>query len=102
MIARLCIDVRPRKRAKPCNDAADAADRGGTPGQLPAPREQALAVRRAIASLPARHRAAILLRHETDLSYDETGAILGVSAMAVDSLLQRARPSLRALLKDVL
>jgi RNA polymerase sigma factor (sigma-70 family) len=40
-------------------------------------------------------RLAITLRHYDGMSYDEIAGVLDVSAKAVDSLLQRARDTLR-------
>ena len=52
-------------------------------------------VRHATASLPSRQRAAIVLRHYDELSYAEIAQILEQSVPAVESLLFRARASLR-------
>lgn len=52
-------------------------------------------VRAAIVALPDNQRAAIVLRHYHGFSYAEIAEIIGASASAVDSLLQRARAALR-------
>ncbi len=61
-------------------------------------RDRADHVRGAIATLPSRQRAAIVLRHYHELSYAEIGSILEISVSAVESLLFRARVGLRATL----
>jgi RNA polymerase sigma-70 factor (ECF subfamily) len=53
------------------------------------------AVRAAIARLPWRQRQAVVLRRYQDLSYREIASVLGTSAGAVESLLQRATAALR-------
>ena len=53
--------------------------------------ERAAGLRAAVANLPARQRAAVLLRHFHDLSYAEIATVLEVSVPAVESLLFRAR-----------
>ncbi len=60
--------------------------------------ERQAKVRRAIADLPQNQRAAIVLRHYHELSYVEISEVLDISASAVESLLFRARTSLRAAL----
>ncbi len=91
----LCIDRRragARLRPIP-DDAEDRAEYGE------APFEEDLAVRRAVRramdGLPERQRAALVLVHFHGLSGREAAGALGVSAEAVESLLARARRSLR-------
>jgi RNA polymerase sigma-70 factor (ECF subfamily) len=55
---------------------------------------------KSLALLPDRQRAALLLRVRDELSYQEVGAILGVSRASVESLLFRARERLRRLLRN--
>ena len=55
----------------------------------------------AMAELAPRQRAALLLRAEEGLGYEEIGAALGASVASVKSLLHRARGELLAKLKEV-
>ncbi len=48
-----------------------------------------------VARLPEQQQVAFLLRHEQDLSYEQIAAVLGTSLSAVESLLFRARQTLR-------
>lgn len=50
----------------------------------------------AVKGLPARQRRAILLREWQGLSYEEIASELGLTQSAVETLLHRARRSLRA------
>ncbi|MBC8084918.1 MAG: RNA polymerase sigma factor [Hymenobacter sp.] len=52
----------------------------------------------AIARLPDSQQVAFTLRHEQELSYEEIAAVLDTSRPAVESLLFRARQSLRTFL----
>lgn len=61
-------------------------------------RERADKARAAIACLPANQRAAMLLRHFQGLSYVGIADVLDTSVSAVESLLFRARQTLRATL----
>lgn len=58
-------------------------------------REEAGSLRRAIAGLPPTQRAAIILRHYHDLPYSDIAEVLKTSVSAVESLLFRARTTLR-------
>ncbi|MFV2116537.1 SigE family RNA polymerase sigma factor [Micromonospora sp. LOL_025] len=51
---------------------------------------------RALAQLPARQRAAVVLRHYEDLSEENTAAVLGCAVGTVKSLTSRGLRSLRA------
>jgi RNA polymerase sigma-70 factor (ECF subfamily) len=53
------------------------------------------AVSRVIQNLPENQRIAILLRQYNDFSYSEISKIMGITLSAVESLIQRARQSLK-------
>ena len=48
-----------------------------------------------IAQLPGQQQVAFTLRHEQELSYEQIAAVLGTTVAAVESLLFRARQTLR-------
>ena len=52
-------------------------------------------LRTALAALPARQRAAVVLRYYADLSEQQAGEALGCSSAAVRSMVARAMESLR-------
>lgn len=58
-------------------------------------------INRAIASLPAEQRAAVVLRDLQGLSYEEIAAILRIPLGTLRSRLSRGRDSLRRLLADL-
>ncbi len=64
--------------------------------------ELSAAVREAIRNLPENQRITILLREYNDFSYKEISKIMGLSTSAVESLLQRARQSLKKQLNPYL
>ena len=53
------------------------------------------AVREANAQLPPRHREVLALREVAGRSYEEIGAIMGISENAAAQLIWRARSKLR-------
>lgn len=75
-------------------DPNAAADRGARRAALEAE------VARAVAALPDRQRAALVLVHFEGLGNLEAAAALGVSVEAVESLLARARRSLKLAFAD--
>jgi RNA polymerase sigma-70 factor (sigma-E family) len=60
-----------------------------------------LAVRAAVAALPRRQRAAVVLRYYADLGVDEAADVIGCAPGTVKSLTHRALASLRDQLGDV-
>ena len=64
--------------------------------------ERRKAVERAIASLPDKYRAAVVLRDIEGKSYEEISAVLGLSDGTVKSRINRARNLLKEKLRDYL
>ncbi len=61
-------------------------------------RERAAALWQAVDALPDEHRAAVVLRYQQDLSYDEIAQVLGVKVGTVKSRLYNAHQKLKELL----
>jgi len=57
--------------------------------------QQLFLLQQCIGRLPAQQQVAFTLRHEQELSYEEIAAVLGTTVAAVESLLFRARHTLR-------
>jgi RNA polymerase sigma-70 factor (ECF subfamily) len=94
--SNLCIDrVRGARRTVVVEEVPEEAE---PPGQLVTLEQQELAKRvdEALKSLPERQRLALTLFHHEGLSQIEVGDIMGISDEAVESLLARARRSLKA------
>jgi RNA polymerase sigma-70 factor (ECF subfamily) len=100
IVVNLCLDRKRRAVWQPLQTAGEIAD--------PAPgadiQHQALESERqlatAIGQLPVRQRAAIVLTYSEGLSNAETADILDTSASAVETLLSRAKATLRRTLSD--
>jgi RNA polymerase sigma-70 factor (sigma-E family) len=71
------------------------------PVMLPAP-ETRMVVLDALATLPPRSRAVVVLRYWADLSVDQAADVLGCSPGTVKTLGARALDKLRAVLGDVM
>jgi RNA polymerase sigma-70 factor (ECF subfamily) len=95
VVTRLCLDRKAKKRPQYMDVLPPVADNSRGPEALVIDAEFRKAVRRCLARLPAHQRVAIMLRQYEGMSYDEIAEVLEVSPKAVDSLLQRARETLR-------
>ncbi len=101
VVVNLCID----RRRKPIMSSLDLA------AELPSPEiggfeavaqdETRTRVLTALSTLPERQRAALTLCHWDGMSNIEASAVLGISVGALESLLVRARRTLRETLADL-
>ena len=101
VLVNLCIDRRRRPVPAPLDAAAEfpAADPGGF--ESVAREETSARVLAALAGLPERQRAALTLCHWDGRSNIEAAEILDISVGALESLLVRARRTLRTVLADL-
>jgi RNA polymerase sigma-70 factor (sigma-E family) len=86
-LRRRLIELKHRREAPTAVAGAEGAD-------------ERVDLARAIAQLPPRRRACVVLRYYADLSEEETARLLGVSVGAVKSQTHRALQSLSALLSQ--
>lgn len=94
----LCQDrLRARREYMPVDDL-DLSDPNAEPEIAVARLQHMERIEDALAALPQRQREALLLCHYEGQSQYEAAAVLGVSVEAVESLLARARRTLRAML----
>jgi len=91
--------LRARREQVPIEDAELASAAPG-PERLATQAQRAQRVHAALQALPERQRDALLLCHYEGLGNIEAAAALEVSVEALESLLGRARRSLRASLTD--
>jgi RNA polymerase sigma factor (sigma-70 family) len=96
--ANLCTD-RLRRRRGVALDAVDEPP-DPTPGPAAVMQEasRTRALSDALAQLPERQAQAVTLRHLEGLSNPEIGAVMGISAEAVESLTARGKRALAAIL----
>ncbi len=96
----ICIDHFRKKRPELMDELPDPAD-PQTPQDL---LEGAITIdhlEKAIDALPVGQRTALLLRHTEQLSYNRIAEVMDVSTGAVESLLVRARRTLKQRLADL-
>jgi RNA polymerase sigma-70 factor (ECF subfamily) len=92
-----CLNVlRSRRPTTLVSDELPAGS-GGDPVES---QERHKAVQTALMALSVEYREVVVLRHFTDLSYDDIATTLGIPAKTVKSRLYSARQQLGALLVD--
>lgn len=91
-----CIDRLRRRRSFVDDSALVELPDGAQPPDLQLVRnERARDVREAVARLAPRQRTAVLLFHFQDLPQREAAEVMGISEVALESLLARARRQMR-------
>jgi RNA polymerase sigma-70 factor, ECF subfamily len=91
----LCYDRLRGRREEPTDDLPDEPDPDAAPEVRLAARARDERVRQALAALPVRQREALVLTYYQELSNIEAAALMDISVDALESLLARARRSLR-------
>ena len=94
VVINACIDEHRRQRRYLPEEVAPEPAAGSNQEETCANREVAAYVQSATARLAPKLRAALLLRHLEELSYDEIAAVLGCSPGTVASRLNRAHRAL--------
>jgi len=98
----LCYDRLRRRREKPDADAGlNIADPTPGAGEAWLAQQRAAKVNEALAALPERQRAALILVHFQEETNIAAAEALEVSVEALESLLARGRRALKAALADV-
>jgi RNA polymerase sigma-70 factor (ECF subfamily) len=97
----LCYDRLRKRRETLMAEPPDVADGSPNAEQLLQREDLAAAIDRALQTLPVRQREAIVLCHYQEMSNIDAAELMGVSVEAVESLLSRARRTLRVSLADL-
>ena len=90
-----CYDRLRKKREMGMAEPPDREDDSPGPPEQMLARQRQVRLQAAIAELPERQRAALLLSHYEEMNNIEAADVLEISVEAVESLLSRARRSLR-------
>lgn len=97
----LCYDRLRRKRETPIDRIPEMVDDSPAPDRGLLAAETGARVQSVLLKLPERQREAIVLCHYQELGNIEAAHLMGVSVEALESLLSRARRSLRLSLADM-
>jgi RNA polymerase sigma-70 factor (ECF subfamily) len=102
VVSNLCVDrMRSGKRLMVTDEVPEQAEAATQHSQLEA-QDTSERVEAALRALPDRQRLALTLFHYEGLSQIEVGKAMGISDEAVESLLARARRTIKAALRDQL
>ena len=101
VVLNLCTDRLRRRREVLMAEPPEQVDPTLAVDRRMARDETIGRVKAAIATLPPRQSEALMLHMYQELSDIETAAAMGISVDALESLLSRARRSLRTLLEEV-
>ena len=101
VLVNLCIDRRRRPKMSPLESAGEIAGQEMDGYQTLAREQTGARVTAAVATLPDRQRAALTLCHWDGMSNIEAAEVLGITVGALESLLVRARRTLRDMLADL-
>jgi RNA polymerase sigma-70 factor, ECF subfamily len=102
VVSNLCVDrMRSGKRLTVTDEVPEQVEPATQHSQLEA-QDTSERVEAALRALPDRQRLALTLFHYEGLSQIEVGKAMGISDEAVESLLARARRTLKAALRDQL
>ena len=98
----LCLDRRRRHRGEWVAIDHELPDAAPGPGQQEERRQTRLLLAQGMARLSERHRAALVLHYIDELTAREAAAVMGLGEKAFESLVLRARRSLREYLESTL
>jgi RNA polymerase sigma-70 factor (ECF subfamily) len=102
VVSNLCVDrMRSGKRLVVTDEVPEVPEAATQQSEMEA-HDTSQRVDAALKALPDRQRTALTLFHYEGLSQVEIGKIMGISDEAVESLLARARRSLKSALRDEL
>ncbi|HET7847541.1 MAG TPA: RNA polymerase sigma factor [Pseudolabrys sp.] len=102
VVVNLCLDRKRRARWVELEVAGEIVDPAPGAEREIAASERDRQIAAAIAKLPARQRAAIALTYDEGMSNAQVAEVLETSVSAVETLLVRARQSLRGQLRHLM
>ena len=100
VVVNLCLNARRRAPDLPLDAAADVVDTAPAADAQLETRERDRRLAAAVDALPGRQRIAIVLSYQEGLSNAEAAAVLDTSVSGVETLLVRAKRTLREALGE--
>jgi RNA polymerase sigma-70 factor (ECF subfamily) len=102
VVVNLCLDVRKKKRPETLEDETSVADERETADESMMRVQEQEILEREIAALPERQRMALNLCFNEDLTNQEAADAMGLKLKALQSLIMRAKTTLKERMKNYL
>ena len=102
VVVNLCLDWQKRKRPVPLTDSMTIVDQRENADQALQRHQEQQALEREIAALPERQRTALNLCFDAGLSNQDAAEAMGVNLKALQSLIMRAKTTLKERMKNYL
>src|SRR5687767_15052830 len=102
IVVNLCLDVRKKKKPQALEDDTLVIDEREAVDESMMRAQQQQMLEREIAALPERQRTALNLCFNEDLSNQEAAEVMGLKLKAFQSLIMRARTTLKERMKSQL
>ena len=102
IVVNLCLDSRKRKTLAPLDDGMQLIDEREPMDQTIIRVQEQKMLEKEIAALPERQRVALNLCFDEGLTNQEAAEIMGVNLKALQSLIMRAKTTLKVRLKSIL
>lgn len=95
IISRVCMDRAKKRRPFYVKEVPEISDPSPDAGEVMVHAETGAAVRAALGALPPRQRMAVVFKYYEGLTYADIAGAMGITAKAVERLLDRARKTLQ-------
>lgn len=102
VVVNLCLDWQKKKKPIPLEEETPVADERDPPDAALVRSEEEKTLERAIAALPERQRTALNLCFDEGLSNQEAADAMGLKLKALQSLIMRAKATLKERMKGYL
>ena len=101
-MVNLCLDWQKKKRPEPLDEELPLVDEKETLEVAAIQNEEQRLLEKEIAALPDRQRTALNLCFEEGLSNQEAAEVMGLNLKALQSLIMRAKATLKERMKPYL
>ena len=102
VVVNLCLDAQKRKNPAPLDDSMTLIDEREPVDEMMIRAQQQKILEKEITALPERQRIALNLCFDGGLTNQEAAEVMGVNLKALQSLIMRAKTTLKMRLKEFL